>query len=118
MKLFMIKSISLITVLIFAIIFGMVIAKNNMVHMQGIHQQQPKALLNLDINFPKPNENQPVVKGQSIDDKVAKLEKIKTFNPYAKMGNGFSNFVQSTLRKGINYTTEEIIQVVHTVIKS
>lgn len=118
MKLFMIKSISLITVLFIAIIFGMIIAKNNMVHMQGIHLQQPKQSLNLNINFPKPHQKQPVVKEQTIDEKVAKLEKIKSFNPYSKMGNAFSSFMQSLLRKGISYTSQGIKHVVHTVVRS
>lgn len=118
MKGFMLKSLSLISVMVFAVIFGMVVAKNNMIHMQGIHEQQPKQTLDFNINFPKNNQKQSVAKAMTLQEKANKLEKIQSFNPYAKMGDSFSNAVQSFFRKSINTTSQVLKQAVNAVIRT
>lgn len=118
MKMFMIKTLGLVAILLFAVLYGMVVAKNNMIHMDTVKQTQPKQTLNFNIQFPKSNQKQPVVKTQTIQEKAQKLEKIKTYNPYAALGDSFSGLMQNIMRKGITGTSSMLQHAMNTIIRT
>ena len=135
MKKFVIKTILLIAMLCAALLYGIEVAKNHMMEMKGVSSES-SALL--DFNIPElsshPAESNKKVsekavesasnqklatssssKPQTIEERVERLNKIDTFNPFSALGDQVGKGVSGVFKRGMEATTnmfEGIIKVI------
>lgn len=119
MRHFFLKCILLITILFCAVLYGMDIAKQGMLKMEGTATQtHSSSLLNYDITGlsskttkaqEKTNTQTPTIKKSEhpkddIASRLTKLDQLQSFNPYSAMGDKLSNGVSSIFERGIQAT--------------
>ena len=116
---FFLKCMLLITLLFCAVLYGMDMAKQGMLKMEGTEtQNHSSSLLNFDIPGlsskttkaeEKTNTMTPTTKKleqpkDDIESRLTKLDQIQSFNPYSAMGDKLSNGVSSIFERGIQAT--------------
>lgn len=119
-KRFFLKSALLITLLFCAVLYGMDLAKQGMMKMEGTQTSHSTSPLNFD-HIPGLGNNQPekAQKQESanaatatkaepqtddLSSRITKLDQIHSFNPYSAMGDKLSDGVSSVFEHGIQAT--------------
>ena len=124
---FFLKTALLISLLFCAVLYGMDIAKQGMVKMEGNNNQARSSSL-FDFKIPglapgasnaeneaeaaelktKSKTNQ-----EDIESRLAKLDHIHGFNPYSAMGDKLSDGVSSVFEKGITAAATVVNQLLN-----
>ncbi len=145
MKRFMVKTILLMAALFICVIYGMEVAKQNMMNMVGETQNHTLSLAEqLSKPLPTPssgtrsstasssNSQSSSSKKSSATNQMAgsananghtdeltqrikKLQTIQDFNPYGSLGEGLSNSFKKTFSTGMTATTNLFDQIINHV---
>jgi hypothetical protein len=125
-KHFFLKIIVLVALLFCAVLYGMDIAKQGMMKMEGVEKNDSNSSP-LNFNIPslgsKPAKadhnastqtktmSKPEAKGDDLESRIAKLNEIHGFNPFSSMGDKLSDGVSSVFEHGIEATASVISQL-------
>lgn len=136
MKQFVMKTTLLIIALTVCVLYGMEVAKHNMMNMLGQTSKQSGIVSQLKEPLPKPtlsgtsdssttqtnqSSGTSVSKAQTtntsddLSERINKLNTIKTFNPYGSLGQSLSNGLQTTFLHGMTATTSLFNQLIEHV---
>ena len=131
MKHFFLKTALFISLLFCAVLYGMDIAKQGMMKMEGYTEKQSSSIF--DFKLPgfgaKTGQKEPINKAQAetpktdkqatgvsqddIESRITKLDQIHEFNPYSAMGDKLSGSVSSVFEKGINAAATMVNQLLN-----
>ncbi|WEG14217.1 DUF3679 domain-containing protein [Pullulanibacillus sp. KACC 23026] len=138
MKPFVIKTTLLMIALLVCVLYGMEVAKHNMLNMVGQTSKQSGVVSQLKEPLPKPtlsgtsdssakqtnstDGNTAVAKKQEttqassssdeLSERIKKLNTIQTFNPYGSLGQSLSNGLQTSFSHGMTAATSLFNQLI------
>ncbi|MGV3487543.1 MAG: DUF3679 domain-containing protein [Tuberibacillus sp.] len=132
MRRFFLKTALLIALLFCAVLYGMDVAKQGMMKMEGGDTKAQTSSL-FDFNIPglgagskKENVNQAEAaelspdanakneaKPDDMESRLSKLDDINSFNPYSAMGDKLSNGISSVFEKGISAAATLVNQLLN-----